>query len=47
MTREDFIETLYEMLDELSWGRIEWDGEDEKDFIQLLKDAWARAERHS
>jgi len=47
VTKEDFIDTLYEMLDELNWGSIEWSGLDEKDFIQLLKDAWDRTEKHS
>lgn len=43
VTKERFIDTLYEMLDELNWGLIEWDTDD--DFKKLLEDAWDRTER--
>jgi hypothetical protein len=45
VTKEAFIATLYELLDERSWGTIDWETDD--DFEQLLEEAWARAELHT
>lgn len=42
-TFDQFRETLYEMLDELNWGAIDWYGEYKPDFLRLLQDAWERA----
>jgi hypothetical protein len=47
ITKEAFINTLYEMLDEYNWGVIEWAGEEGHDFQRLLSDAWDRTEKHS
>jgi hypothetical protein len=44
-SKKHYIETVYEMLDELDWGEIRWDGYDEISFKALLSDAWDRAAR--
>jgi hypothetical protein len=45
VTKEAFIATLYELLDERAWGAIDWETDD--DFEKLLEEAWTRAELHS
>jgi hypothetical protein len=45
-TMPHYIDTVFEMLDELDWGLIDWSGEDRLDFKVLLTDAWERAIKH-
>ena len=42
VTKQAFIETLYEMLDEYDWGAINWP--EDPEFRRLLSDAWERVE---